>query len=477
MAVLTYSGIGSVVTFDDVAGTVTFADSRWGLPRRQRLESAWVVPVGAIEGISWREATSSRPAEMRLLLRGRVGYHKNSRADPSYVAGHDRIGDFVAAINSAVQTAEPISDFGKDLEGSEYGTAPLSIKKRIGIGAVAVVAVLGLAGSCLNNNVDTEATVPNSTIPKASAASSPTFEEEPVWTGTVQQIVAASGGSGGVPSIIIDAAGRQQRIDLANIRPFNCGDYSWADSPPAVALFSRVRELLPVGTQVRAVRDMVSSVYPGVPLPTGAYVSVVTASTQTTSAPAATPTSASTPAPTTVSSTTTSSQTPTPSGSDSTESPAPAAAPDDTINALLVSEGVAEPSPSVDLSPFATAPVDEQIASAKDSLGNVTARRYWPGMYAAFEAAWEGRIGRHAECRARDDRRLLEQQQQGELDRIRRGLDGVYGTDDDDRNTYKFDDDGNLYLDTPYVPPTPHVPSTSGGGGGGGFNLCRRWWC
>lgn len=72
--------------------------------------------VGAIEGISWREATASKPAEMRLLLRGRVAHAKDGRADPNYITGTDKIGSLVAAINAVVQAAQPVTNRDKKLD-------------------------------------------------------------------------------------------------------------------------------------------------------------------------------------------------------------------------------------------------------------------------------------------------------------------------------------------------------------------------
>lgn len=81
MAAYRYAGAGSTVEFGDVAGTVTFEHTHWRQPRNKRAVSPWIVPVGAIEGISWREATASKSAEMRLLLRGRKGHNRDGRAD------------------------------------------------------------------------------------------------------------------------------------------------------------------------------------------------------------------------------------------------------------------------------------------------------------------------------------------------------------------------------------------------------------
>lgn len=49
---------------------------------------------------------------MRLLLRGRVGHDKEGIADLNYVMGNEPIGSFVADVDAAVQSAEPVTDFG-----------------------------------------------------------------------------------------------------------------------------------------------------------------------------------------------------------------------------------------------------------------------------------------------------------------------------------------------------------------------------
>ncbi|AWK76561.1 hypothetical protein CBI38_34960 (plasmid) [Rhodococcus oxybenzonivorans] len=124
MAVHTYTGAGSTVSFDDVSGTVTFEHTHWRQPRNKRAASPWTVPVGAIEGISWREATASKPAQMRLRLRGRVGHSKDGRADFNYITGKDEIGVLVTAINAAVQIAEPVLGFGDELTPRQAPAPP-----------------------------------------------------------------------------------------------------------------------------------------------------------------------------------------------------------------------------------------------------------------------------------------------------------------------------------------------------------------
>ncbi|MFD6517280.1 hypothetical protein [Rhodococcus sp. NPDC060176] len=104
-----YIGTQSTVTYDPRSETVTFEHRGRSLPKKKRQASPWTVQVGSIEGISWREATTTKPAEMRLLLRGRVGYDKDSQADFNYISGDEPIRELVDAINAAVQSASPVA--------------------------------------------------------------------------------------------------------------------------------------------------------------------------------------------------------------------------------------------------------------------------------------------------------------------------------------------------------------------------------
>ncbi|MFD6882379.1 DUF4429 domain-containing protein [Rhodococcus sp. NPDC060084] len=124
MSVYTYAGAGSTVSFDEAAGTITFKHTHWRQPRRKRAVSPWTVPVGAVEGVSWREGTATKPAEMRLLLRGRVGHNKDGRADFNFISGPEKIGPLVEAINAAIQGAEPVLGFGSELTPARRPAPP-----------------------------------------------------------------------------------------------------------------------------------------------------------------------------------------------------------------------------------------------------------------------------------------------------------------------------------------------------------------
>jgi len=112
MTAITYKGTGTSATLDIAAGTITFEHRSWLQPKRKRSASPWVVPIGAVESVSWRESKGMKVAEMRLLLRGRVGHDKEGIADLNYVMGNEPIGSFVADVDAAVQSAEPVTDLG-----------------------------------------------------------------------------------------------------------------------------------------------------------------------------------------------------------------------------------------------------------------------------------------------------------------------------------------------------------------------------
>ncbi|MCC4306310.1 hypothetical protein [Rhodococcus sp. 3-2] len=95
-------------------------------------------------------------------------------------------------------------------------------------------------------------------------------------------------------------------------------------------------------------------------------------------------------------------------------------------------------------------------------------------MFAAYQNAWDNRIGLQAQCRDDDDAAIIKAEQKTELDRLRAGPDGTLYTSDDDYTKYKFDENGNIYIDAP-----TYTNSGGGsGGGGGGGGICRRSrWC
>ncbi len=85
----------------------------------------------------------------------------------------------------------------------------------------------------------------------------------------------------------------------------------------------------------------------------------------------------------------------------------------------------------------------------------------WTRLLTAYRHAWGTRSGLQALCRDDDDTAIVKEGQKAELDRLRAGPDGRLYTSDDDHSMYKFDENGNIYVEAPAY--------TGGGGGGGGF--------
>ncbi len=148
-----------------------------------------------------------------------------------------------------------------------------------------------------------------------------------------------------------------------------------------------------------------------------------------------------------------------------------------SVNEMLLREGRVDiADPTVNLSVMTGKTLTAaQYDRAPDESPN---REYWPDLVGAYTEAWNGRVNIQADCRSADDRVIVERDQRDELDRIRRGPDGLYGTEDDDNNFYEFDIDGNLRIKVPAYSSDSGGSSSSGGGwGSGGGGFCRSRWC
>ncbi|MDH6284116.1 hypothetical protein [Prescottella agglutinans] len=103
-------------------------------------------------------------------------------------------------------------------------------------------------------------------------------------------------------------------------------------------------------------------------------------------------------------------------------------------NEVLLAEGLATlRRPDIDLSVLASKPAQEQMTTANDAVRRGTNLAYFPALLAAHQSAWDNRTGFQADCRAKDDKKIVQKQQSDELDRIRIGPDGLLGTADDDK--------------------------------------------
>ncbi|KIM14442.1 hypothetical protein QV65_32135 [Rhodococcus erythropolis] len=109
--------------------------------------------------------------------------------------------------------------------------------------------------------------------------------------------------------------------------------------------------------------------------------------------------------------------------------------------------------PGINLSVLSTTSLDQQLTAARQSNNAAPNSLRWPALFTAYQNAWDNRIGLQAQCRADDDTAIIKAEQKTELDRLRAGPDGALYTSDD-TTTYTFDDNGNIYIDTPPTPTT-----------------------
>lgn len=338
-------------------------------------------------------------------------------------------------------------------------------KQKLGWGLGAVL-VLAMFGSCINDDAPSTNSI---AAPTTSALASPTTTSAvpiPVrkrveWEGTVLDYDASGSGAG----LYIDVDGERIRVDISHVGAVICGGYTASDSNRAV-MRQRLTELAPIGTAVRVVRSL--------PLTPGGYVYIAGSADPTITATTTDPTTAA--GSTTASASTTTTTTEQTSGS-ATTTGVPSTANTSTgteilLNEVLLAQGLGTlDMPGINLSVLSTTSLDQRLAAARQSNNAAPNSLRWPALFTAYQNAWDNRIGLQAQCRADDDTAIIKAEQKTELDRLRAGPDGVLYTSDDDRTTYKFDDNGNIY--------TPTYSNSGGGGsgGGGGGGFCRSRWC
>ncbi|UGQ39378.1 hypothetical protein [Rhodococcus aetherivorans] len=324
-----------------------------------------------------------------------------------------------------------------------------------------VVVALVLFGSCSDDDNDTDSTK------SINATTTVRLQDQPVWTGTV----VAHDMPSRTPLIRVNLGnGREEKVLLAHVEAVACGDLSQSEAAKADAI-ARLNRLAPVGSAITIVRGTKQSAT-STELDSYAFVHLDAASTATVAPTTTTPI---TPTPT---ATTTAPKSKSAPGTSTTTTPAPTttgATPSEgaSLNEVLLAEGLATiTDPDINLSVLAEKTVSEQQYGAYNSVRSGPNATYFPTLLSAYQAAWDGRIGYQAVCRQEDDKRIIDKNRWDELDRIRRGPDGEFGTSDDDRSNWKFDENGNLYVDT-------SVSSGGGsiGGGGGGGGRCRGRWC
>jgi hypothetical protein len=112
MTAITYQGDGSKVTLDPEAQTLTFEHTGMRNSKARKRASPWVIPLGAIETIEWREKKGLKAAEFRPILHGRAGFDDSKLKDLSYLSSSlEKVAQFVEAVEAARSAANPVVDF------------------------------------------------------------------------------------------------------------------------------------------------------------------------------------------------------------------------------------------------------------------------------------------------------------------------------------------------------------------------------
>ncbi|TWS20760.1 hypothetical protein FK529_05375 [Tsukamurella asaccharolytica] len=101
----TFTGTGGTAVLDEIGRTLTFTFKGSSAKARGGFTGPWVVPLGAIESV---ETKGGMMPSLRVVLRGRVGWHKDVARDLNgLLAGKEKPSDFADRIRLAMATATP----------------------------------------------------------------------------------------------------------------------------------------------------------------------------------------------------------------------------------------------------------------------------------------------------------------------------------------------------------------------------------
>jgi hypothetical protein len=105
-----YKGQGCTVTLDAHNETITL-DHRMGATKALRDVSPWIVPLGSIQALDWKEPKGLRSGYVRLILRGWEQKTPDERSDDvnSFSSGAAKLAPFVARLEHAIRTTSPIT--------------------------------------------------------------------------------------------------------------------------------------------------------------------------------------------------------------------------------------------------------------------------------------------------------------------------------------------------------------------------------
>lgn len=108
MTTTTYKGFGCEAVLDTDAGTVTLTHAGMTVAKHKKESSPWVIPLGAITEVEFKEKTVLARGWVRFILTDRVGWAKNEIEDVNaLLSGKEKVGEFVDAVNAARQFAKP----------------------------------------------------------------------------------------------------------------------------------------------------------------------------------------------------------------------------------------------------------------------------------------------------------------------------------------------------------------------------------
>lgn len=110
MNTMVYQGFGCDAVLDLDAGTVTLTHAGKLVQQHKKLSSPWVIPLGAITEVQYKEKSVLARGWVRFILTDRVGWARDQIEDVNaFFAGKRKVGEFVAAIESARAGVPPVA--------------------------------------------------------------------------------------------------------------------------------------------------------------------------------------------------------------------------------------------------------------------------------------------------------------------------------------------------------------------------------
>lgn len=103
-APLVYEGFGCVATLDFAQAALFLQHDGMAVPNHKKASSPWIIPLGAIERVDFKEKSVTSRGWMRVVLHDRTGWAETTIEDVNaFLAGKQKLGPFVTAIDTARQ--------------------------------------------------------------------------------------------------------------------------------------------------------------------------------------------------------------------------------------------------------------------------------------------------------------------------------------------------------------------------------------